>query len=51
MLVHLLHSLAEATMVVPVVADGTEEDLDLLLVGQTEVEEDLDSYTQKILHQ
>ena len=34
-----------------VVVDGTEEDLDLLLVGQTEVVEDLDSYTQKILHQ
>ena len=48
---HLPHSLAEATMVVPVVVDGTEEDLDLLLVGQTEVVEDLDSYTQKTLHQ
>ena len=48
---HLPHSLAEATMVVPVVVDGTEEDLDLLLLGQTEVVEDLDSYTQKILHQ
>ena len=38
-------------MVVPVEVDGTEEDLDLLLVGQTEVVEDLDSYIQKILHQ